>query len=75
MPNYVFKRFTDDYYRLINQTGVKQAVPKEEGNEKFNTCWDGAVSPDGQFYFSLSSFSIGSRLVSKNDRGTLVLDR
>ena len=55
MPNHVFKRFTDDYYRLINQTGVKQAQPKEEGNEKFNTCWDGAVSPDGEFYFSLSS--------------------
>lgn len=55
MTNYVFERFTDDYYRLINQTGVKQAEPKEEGNEKFNTCWDGAVSPDGEFYFTLSS--------------------
>ena len=55
MPNYVFERFTDDYYRLINQTGVKQAVPKAEGNEKFNACWDGALSPDGEFYFTLSS--------------------
>lgn len=55
MPNYLFERFSDDYYRLINQTGVKQALPKQEGNEKYNSCWDGAISPDGTFYFSLSS--------------------
>ncbi|MGI6536852.1 MAG: hypothetical protein ACOX22_00530 [Caldicoprobacterales bacterium] len=53
--NYVFERFSDDYYRLINQTGVQQALPKAEGNENFNTCWDGALGPDGVFYFTLSS--------------------
>ena len=53
--NYVFERFSDDYYRLINQTGVQQALSKAEGNENFNTCWDGALGPDGVFYFTLSS--------------------
>ena len=55
MSNYLFQPFSDDYYRLINQKGVRQAFPKDEGNEDYNTCWDGAVSPDGTFYFSLSS--------------------
>ena len=55
MSSYLFQQFSDDYYRLINQAGVKHAFPKEEGNENYNTCWDGALSPDGTFYFSLSS--------------------
>lgn len=55
MKNYLFERFTDDYYRLINQTGVQQALPQERGNENHNTCWDGALSPDGTCYFTLSS--------------------
>ncbi|MEA4889574.1 MAG: hypothetical protein VB070_08955 [Clostridiaceae bacterium] len=55
MPNYLVERFTDHYYRLINQAGVRQARPQAEGNENFNTCWDGALSPDGTMYFSLSS--------------------
>ncbi len=55
MAQYVFERFSDDYYRVINQHGVKQARPKQEGNENFNTCWDGAISPEGVPYFTLSS--------------------
>lgn len=54
--SYLFKSYDDpDYYRLIPQAGVKFAEPDEEGNENFNTCWDGAVSPDGVFYYTLSS--------------------
>ena len=54
--SYVFKSYDDPgYYRLIPQYGVRLAEPKEEGNENFNTCWDGALSPDGVFYYTLSS--------------------
>ena len=55
MKKYALERFSDEYYRVINQNGVKQALPKQEGNEKFNACWDGACAPDGTFYFTLSS--------------------
>ncbi|NLM77269.1 MAG: hypothetical protein GX173_04170 [Ruminococcaceae bacterium] len=55
MKQYLVERFSDDYYRLINQNGVRLARPQAEGNETFNTCWDGAISPDGTFYFTLSS--------------------
>ncbi|MBR6748687.1 MAG: hypothetical protein IKM07_07085 [Clostridia bacterium] len=53
---YLFTGFDDDrFYHLINQAGVHAAEPPEEGNETFNTCWDGALSPDGVFYYTLSS--------------------
>ena len=53
--NTVFKRFSEESFRLINQTGVSHVHPAAEGNETFNCNWDGAVAPDGYFYFSLSS--------------------
>ncbi|MEA4824020.1 MAG: hypothetical protein VB111_07900 [Clostridiaceae bacterium] len=55
MKNYVFDRFSDEAHRVINQTGVRQAAPQAEGNENFNACWDGALAPDGTFYYTLSS--------------------
>ncbi|MBE6930704.1 MAG: hypothetical protein E7463_10525 [Ruminococcaceae bacterium] len=53
--NTVFKRFSEESFRLINQTGVSHVHPAAEGNETFNCNWDGAVAPDGYFYFTLSS--------------------
>ncbi len=54
--SYLFKSYDDPgYFRLIPQYGVRLAEPKDEGNENFNTCWDGALSPDGVFYYTLSS--------------------
>ncbi|MCI6907621.1 MAG: hypothetical protein MR832_00520 [Clostridiales bacterium] len=55
MKKYVFDRFSEDARRVINQTGVRQAAPAAEGNENFNACWDGALAPDGSFYYTLSS--------------------
>ncbi len=55
MKKYVFERFSDDSFRLINQTGVRQAYPPETGYENYNCNWDGALSPDGVFYFTDSS--------------------
>ncbi len=52
---YYFEQFSDDYYRVINQSGVFQARPWMPGNENFNCCWDGACAPDGTFYTTLSS--------------------
>ncbi|MBE6930703.1 MAG: hypothetical protein E7463_10520 [Ruminococcaceae bacterium] len=57
MKEYVFERFSDDSYRLINQAGVKEVFPVQEGNENFNACWDACISPDGKFYYTLSSES------------------
>ncbi|MCE5237815.1 hypothetical protein LLH23_04925 [bacterium] len=55
MARYLFEPFSEDYYRLMNQTGVKHAFPRAEGNDNFNSVWDGDVAPDGTFYFPLSS--------------------
>ncbi|MBR6748686.1 MAG: hypothetical protein IKM07_07080, partial [Clostridia bacterium] len=53
---FLFESLHDEKaYRLINQTGVKMAIPPEEGNENYNCCWDGVLSPDGKFYYTLSS--------------------
>ncbi|MEA4824015.1 MAG: hypothetical protein VB111_07875 [Clostridiaceae bacterium] len=54
---YYFDQFSDDYYRVINQTGVHEAKPWMPGNENFNCCWDGDCAPDGTFYTTLSSES------------------
>ncbi|MEA4823282.1 MAG: hypothetical protein VB111_04110 [Clostridiaceae bacterium] len=40
-------------FELIPQEGVYLAKP--HGYDGFNCCWDGALSPDGVFYFSLGS--------------------
>ncbi|MGI6336066.1 MAG: hypothetical protein ACOXZM_03285 [Eubacteriales bacterium] len=55
MASYVFPLFSEESFRLINQTGVRQAHPKAEGYENYNCNWDGALAPDGTFYFTLSS--------------------
>ena len=52
---YVFERFSDDAFRLINQAGVRQAHTPEKGYENYNCNWDGKLSPDGTFYFTESS--------------------
>ncbi|MED9904929.1 MAG: hypothetical protein UFG06_12200 [Lachnospiraceae bacterium] len=39
--------------RLINQSCVRHAFPLKQGNEPFSVCWEGALSPQGIFYFSL----------------------
>lgn len=51
----VFTRFSEDSFRMINQAGVRQAHTPAEGYENYNCNWDGAVSPDGWFYFTESS--------------------
>ncbi len=53
---YLFTSYEDPgFYKLIPQAGLQLAQPPEEGNENFNTCWDGALAPDGTFYYTLSS--------------------
>jgi len=51
----LFERFSDDYFRVINQAGVRMARPAAAGNENYNCCWDAALSPEGDLYFALSS--------------------
>lgn len=41
-------------YQVISQKGVKHALPKEVAGD-INCCWDGIISPKGEFYFSLGS--------------------
>ena len=52
---YMFEQFTDEWKRLINQTGLKTRMPDREGNEQFNCAWDAAAAPDGRLYFPMSS--------------------
>ncbi len=52
---YMFEQFTDEWKRLINQTGLKTRMPDKEGNEQFNCAWDAAAAPDGRLYFPMSS--------------------
>jgi len=62
---YVFELFSDDYKRLINQTGVRTKMAPLNGGEETNVCWDGIVAPDGMFYFPISSetgVGMGSKL-------------
>ncbi len=55
MADYLFERFSDGWKTLINQAGVKAAIPDREGNEEFNAVWDGMCAPDGRFYYPISS--------------------
>ena len=55
--HFVFERFSDEAMRVMNQTGVKAAMPKAEESFGANCCWDGVVAPDGRFYYPLSSES------------------
>ena len=45
-----FKMFSDDYFRLINQAGVRQRVGL--CGLDYANCWDLNVSPDGIVYYA-----------------------
>lgn len=47
---YLFKQFSDEYFRLINQTGVRQHVGL--CGVKHGGCWDNLLAPDGTYYYS-----------------------
>ena len=51
--SYLYKYGSPETFELIPQDGVSLARP--QGYDGFNCCWDGALSPDGVFYFSLGS--------------------
>ena len=55
MSEYLFEYFSDDWKRVINQNGVRACMPSLEGNEEYNSIWDGKVAPDGRFYMPFSS--------------------
>ena len=54
-----FKMFSDDYFRVINQTGVRQRIGL--GGVDYFGCWDTNLSPDGILYYSASDESGGGR--------------
>ena len=49
---YLIHQGQPEDYRVINQTGVKQALTNEP---KHNACWDSHLTPEGEFYFSVCS--------------------
>ena len=49
---YLIHQNNREDYRVINQTGVRQALTDEP---KHNACWDSYLTPDGQFFFSVCS--------------------
>jgi hypothetical protein len=51
--SYLYHYGSPETFTLIPQEGVVLARP--QGYEGFNCCWDGALSPDGVFYFSIGS--------------------
>ena len=52
---YRFKIFSDDYFRVINQTGVRQRIGL--CGVDYHGCWDINLSPDGILYYSASDES------------------
>ena len=54
-PETSMYRFLDPGgYRLINQTGVRQACFPMDGCP-YNACWDGIMAPDGKVYLAAAS--------------------
>ncbi len=49
---YIIHQGNPEDYRVINQSGVKQAFTDEPLH---NACWDANLSPDGTLYFSVCS--------------------
>jgi hypothetical protein len=45
---YKFKMFSEDYFRVINQTGVRQRIGL--CGLDYGGCWDTNISPDGILY-------------------------
>ena len=52
---YKFKMFSDDYFRVINQTGVRQRVGL--CGLDYPGCWDINISPEGILYYAASDES------------------
>jgi len=52
---YKFKMFSDDYFRVINQTGVRQRIAL--CGLDYPGCWDTKLSPDGILYYAASDES------------------
>lgn len=65
MKSYLFEAFSDEYYTLINQEGVRYALPSKD-SDLFNCCWDGVLSPDGKFYLSYGSEKGGMEYAKLN---------
>lgn len=49
---YLIHQENKEDYRVINQTGVRQAFTNEP---RHNAAWDGHLTPDGKLYFSVCS--------------------
>ena len=49
---YLIHQGNPDEFRIINQTGVRQAIVQEP---KHNACWDANLAEDGTLYFSICS--------------------
>ena len=49
---YLIHQENREDYRVMNQTGVRQALIDEP---KHNACWDGHLTPEGKLYFSVCS--------------------
>ena len=45
-----FKIFSDDYFRVINQTGVRQRIGL--CGLDYSHCWDTNLAPDGILYYA-----------------------
>ncbi|MBU0715424.1 MAG: hypothetical protein KJ964_08720 [Verrucomicrobia bacterium] len=52
---YKFKMFSEDYFRVINQAGVRQRVAL--CGIDYPGCWDTNLSPDGILYYAASDES------------------
>jgi len=52
---YRFRIFSDDYFRVINQSGVRQRIGL--CGVDYHGCWDVNLSPDGILYYAASDES------------------
>ena len=50
-----FEMFSDDYFRVISQTGVRQRIGL--GGLDYHGCWDIALAPGGTLYYAASDAS------------------
>ena len=52
---YEYEKYSMESKRVINQLGVRAAMPDMEEAKGSNACWDAIVAPDGRLYYPLSS--------------------
>ena len=45
-----FKMFSDEYFRVINQAGVRERIGL--CGLEYSNCWDTNLSPDGILYYA-----------------------